>query len=81
MLQLTAVTVLLSYIFSTASYGLFAIKRKYDLSPNFKHMTIAIVGFAFSIWLMIGSGTEAILWGSVGILAGLPIYFWKKKNP
>lgn len=81
MLLLTAVTVLLSYIFSSAAYGLFAIRRQHGLTPNARHLGLALIGLVFSIWLFVGSGGKAILWGSVGIVAGWPIFIWKKKHP
>ena len=81
MLKLTAVTVLLSYIFSSAGYGYFAIRQKHGLSPGWKPLTLATVGLLASVWLFVGSEWEAIKWGSFGILAGLPIYLWKKYAP
>jgi len=81
MLQLTAVTVLLSYIFSAAAYGLFAWRKQHDLKPSIKHLSFAFIGVVFSIWLLIGSGNDALLWGGIGVLLGLPIYIWKKKYP
>ena len=81
MLQLTAVTVLFSYIFSAAAYGRFALRKQFNLNPSPKHLILALIGVLFSIWLLIGSGNEAILWGAVGMIAGLPIYLWKKNTP
>ncbi len=31
---------------------------------------------AYSLYAVIGVGTEALLWGAALVLAGLPIYFW-----
>lgn len=39
---------------------------------------IALGALAFSLWALIGTGTETLLWGAVLLLAGLPIYLWQR---
>jgi len=39
---------------------------------------VALGALAFSLWALIGTGTETLLWGSVLLLAGLPIYLWQR---
>ena len=83
MLLLTAVTVLAAYLLSALSLGYFAIKRKQGFAPNLSNIALSLLGTVFSIWMIIGSGMEAIKWGLLAIVAGLPIYFWnirKKKT-
>ncbi|RUL79977.1 amino acid permease [Dyella choica] len=40
---------------------------------------IALGALAFSVWALIGTGTETMLWGAVLLLAGLPIYVWQRR--
>jgi basic amino acid/polyamine antiporter, APA family len=80
MVLLTTVTVLVAYIFSIASYGLFAAENKFGLSPTITNILLVTFGFGFSIWMMIGSGHEAVFIGFIGLLLGIPIYIWNKRK-
>jgi APA family basic amino acid/polyamine antiporter len=80
MVLLTTVTVLAAYIFSIASFGLFAAERKFGLSPNLTNVLLTSLGFGFSIWMVIGSGPEAVFIGFIGLLLGIPIYIWNKRR-
>ena len=40
---------------------------------------IALGALAFSVWALIGTGVETLLWGGVLLLAGLPIYLWQRR--
>ena len=39
---------------------------------------IAVGALAFSLWALIGTGAETLMWGAVLLLAGLPIYLWQR---
>jgi APA family basic amino acid/polyamine antiporter len=39
------------------------------------------LGAAYSLWAVAGAGREAMLWGAVLLLAGLPVYAGMKKAP
>lgn len=80
MVLLTTVTVLVAYIFSIAAFGLFAAESKLGLSPSITNIALTALGFAFSIWMMIGSGQEAVFLGFIGLLLGIPIYIWNKRK-
>jgi len=80
MVLLTAVTVLVSYLATAAAYTYFSVKGIHGFKLSIKTGLFSIVGIGFSIWMIIGSGLEAILWGAVGLLLGIPIYIWKKRQ-
>jgi len=40
----------------------------------------ATLALIFSLYALIGTGTEALLWCAVLLLAGLPIYYWMRRN-
>lgn len=40
---------------------------------------VAAGALAFSLWALVGTGTETLLWGAVLLLAGLPIYLWQRR--
>jgi APA family basic amino acid/polyamine antiporter len=41
---------------------------------------IAIGALGYSLWALVGTGSESLLWGAGLILAGLPLYFWEKRR-
>ena len=42
---------------------------------------IAIGALLYSLWALIGTGVESLLWGAALLLAGLPIYLWQRRGP
>jgi len=80
MVLLTTVTVLVAYIFSIAAFGLFSVEKKFGFSPTISNILLTVLGFGFSIWMMIGSGSEAVFLGFIGLLLGIPIYIWNKRK-
>lgn len=69
---LSTAAALLPYVFSVAawlrlSHGAGAIWR-----------AIAVGALAYSLWALFGTGREALLWGAGLIVAGLPVYWWRR---
>ena len=48
-----------------------------DAKAHWRRRLIAVGALLFSVWALIGTGTESLLWGAVLVLAGLPIYLWQ----
>ena len=40
---------------------------------------VAALGFVYSIWALIGTGSVVLAWGAGLLLAGLPVYAWMKR--
>ncbi len=80
MVLLTTVTVLVSYLATVLVYTYFVFTNKHGLTVNWKSLIMSFLGIGFSIWMIIGSGPEAILWGGVGLLLGIPLYLWVKRT-
>jgi basic amino acid/polyamine antiporter, APA family len=36
------------------------------------------LAFAFSLWASAGAGRDCLYWGTLLMLAGLPLYTWQK---
>ena len=49
-----------------------------DNTARWWRRLIAFGALAFSVWALIGTGGEALSWGAVLLLAGLPIYLWQR---
>ncbi len=48
-------------------------------APRGRNAALSIVGViatVFSLWAIVGAGREAVLWGAVLLLLGVPLYLW-----
>lgn len=41
---------------------------------------VAAIGLAFALYALSGIGMEALLWGGVLLLAGVPVYLWMRRG-
>jgi APA family basic amino acid/polyamine antiporter len=41
---------------------------------------VAIGALLYSLWALIGTGAESLLWGAVLLLAGLPVFLWQRRT-
>jgi APA family basic amino acid/polyamine antiporter len=44
-------------------------------------LTVALLALLYSLWAIAGTGREAILWGGVLLLAGVPVYAGLRRRP
>lgn len=78
MVTLSTLAVLTPYLFSAASYVLILSRQgKKRMAP---HVVLALIAFAFSFWVVIGTGQEVVFWGFLLLLAGVPFYVWVKRG-
>ncbi|MGF1557673.1 MAG: amino acid permease [Flavobacteriaceae bacterium] len=78
MILLTTLCCLVPYLFSTAAYILILVQRK---SPNHNwlpDLILSSLAFLFSLWAIYGAGEEAVFYGFLLLLAGIPFYVWMK---
>lgn len=80
MVLLTNVAILVPYLFSSVSYGIFVLQNKLWMKESISKMIIAMLSFIFSLWAVAGSGQESVYWGFIAILAGIPFYAWMKRS-
>ena len=85
LILLTTLSVLVPYLFSTASYIIIRVQSGFlkTGTRSISAIILASLAFLFSIWLIIGSGQEIVYWGFILLMAGIPFYVWIiwKKNP
>jgi basic amino acid/polyamine antiporter, APA family len=43
-----------------------------------RNIALAALAFAFSLWATAGAGRDCLYWGTLLMLAGLPLYAWQK---
>ena len=77
---LGTVTVLVPYLFSAASYAMIVLRDSSWRKHGVGKITLACLAFMFSLWAVAGSGEEAVYWGFIGIISGIPFYVWMKKS-
>jgi APA family basic amino acid/polyamine antiporter len=75
---LSAMTVLVPYLFSAVSYGILAVRSNQLKWNNGAKLTVALLAFLYSLWAVGGSGEEAVYWGFLLLMVGVPLYAWSK---
>lgn len=77
---LSTMIVLIPYLFSAASFAIVSLENRLQEKRDYAGIVIASIAFFYSLWAVAGSGQEAVYWGFIGLLAGLPLYIWVKKK-
>lgn len=75
MILLATLTCLVPYLFSTATHVLFGLRSGKKWS-----WVSGSLGFAFSMWAVVGSGEEVVFWGFLILMLGIPFYVWLKST-
>jgi basic amino acid/polyamine antiporter, APA family len=75
---LSAMTVLVPYLFSAVSYAILAVRSNQLKWNNGVKLTVALLAFIYSMWAVGGSGQETVYWGFLLLMAGVPLYGWSK---
>ncbi len=75
-LLLSTTSILIPYLFCSAAAFRFQISR----SDKFKNLSliVIVVAFLFSIWALAGAGQQAVYWGFILMMIGLPVYTFIK---
>ena len=81
LILVTTTTVLIPYIFAAAAYGVFVLQRRFGNEGNVRmQLILPMLGFAYSVWMVSGSGYEPVYWGFIMLLLGIPIYVYMKRE-
>ena len=72
MMQLTTLAVTIPFLFSIISL-VRLLKR--SSTGFYKKCAVAMCAFAFTVWIMVGCGSEVLISGLVLFLLGIPFYF------
>jgi APA family basic amino acid/polyamine antiporter len=75
-IKLSTLSCLLPYLFSSLSEIMLYLRKKkaFDRKRILAASLISIPAFLYSLWAVTGLGHETILWGSILLAAGIPIY-------
>ncbi|MEV8518230.1 amino acid permease [Dyella marensis] len=69
---LSTAATLLPYVLSVLAWW------RIDRGAGVARRTAAALALAYSLWALIGTGAEALLWGGVLLLLGLPVFLWQR---
>ena len=70
---------LISRAFCAAATGLVAQKVAAS-GPVPRVGVIEVVAFAFAVFTLYGCGAEPVLYGTVLLVLGIPVYVWQKRR-
>ena len=81
-IQLSTLSCLLPYLFSSLSEIMLYLRKKkeYNKRRLLVASLISIPAFLYSLWAVTGLGHEIILWGAILLAAGIPIFVYLKLN-
>lgn len=81
-LLLATVTTVIPYLFSASAQLFWLVTKEVPVSRGSlaKDVTVALVGMAFTIWMVYGSGGDAVVKGLIMLLLGIPVYIWVKAS-
>jgi basic amino acid/polyamine antiporter, APA family len=80
MILLATLAFLPPYVFAAASEVLLLSKRSaaFSLGNFVQSSFLSLLGFTYALWTIYGSGAEAVMYGFLLILAGIPVYLYMK---
>ena len=71
---LSTATTLLPYLVTVLAWW------RIDKQARWWRRAVAIGALVFSVWALIGTGAQPLMWGAVLLLAGLPIYVLQRRT-
>ncbi|MCX7780739.1 MAG: amino acid permease [Negativicutes bacterium] len=80
MILLATLAFLPPYVFAAAAEILLLYNRngQFSVASFVKNSFLSLLGFAYAIWAIYGSGAEAVMYGFLLILIGIPVYLYMK---
>lgn len=81
LLLLSLLSILIPYLLSAAAYLIIRIKQKQTAGLT-GAVILAILAFGYALWTIAGTGKEAVYYGFLLLMGGIPFYVWLayKKN-
>jgi APA family basic amino acid/polyamine antiporter len=81
LLLLSLLSILIPYLLSAAAYLIIRVKQK-QVNGLTGAVILAILAFGYALWTIAGTGKEAVYYGFLLLMGGIPFYVWLayKKN-
>ena len=79
---LATLSTLVPYFFSAVAQLVIFVREREEFSGErlAGASVIAVLALLYSIWAIVGSGADAVFWGFLLLLAGLPLYWWQVRT-
>jgi len=79
---LATLSALIPYVFSAAAELVIFVRDRERFSEErlAGASVIAILALLYSLWAIVGSGRDTLLWGLLLLLAGVPFYWWQVRG-
>jgi len=74
LILLSTLTTLIPYAFSAVSE--MVLLRKVGKTAPLQTTFLSLAAFAYTVWVIIGSGDNTVFWGFILLLVGMPVYAW-----
>ena len=82
LILLTTLSTLIPYFFVSVSYILFHVEKRLFKINSFRSVILGLFGSLYSLWAIFGSGIDSIVYGTILLIVGIPIYLiLKLKKP
>jgi len=75
LLLISVLTILVPYIFSVAAYPIIRFRKKVTTGWA-AAITLFVLAFCYTLWMIAGSGEDAVFYGFLMLMLGLPLYVW-----
>jgi len=76
LVRVAVLTNLIPFLFSVAAYPIIRA-RHHDQKGWTGAIILAILAFGYTLWMIAGSGEQAVYYGLLMILLGIPFYLWQ----
>ncbi|HSC46669.1 MAG TPA: amino acid permease [Gammaproteobacteria bacterium] len=87
LVQMFNILILITTFFTLVPYMLCALaeivlsrKQKRSSNMRLRDLALASGAFVFGLWAAAGTGKDSLYWGTLLLLAGLPIYVWQTRQ-
>ena len=78
LILLSTLSCLIPYLFTSAAYVLIVIGKQIPDQNWIPVFGVGGLAFLYSLWAIYGSGEQAVFYGLLLLLAGIPFYIWIK---
>jgi len=80
-LKISVLTTVIPYLFSAAAYPIIRANKMAG-KTSIATIILAILAFAYSLWIIAGTGMASVYYGFILLMLGIPFYIWitYKKN-
>jgi len=76
--SLSTMAAVIPYAFCSLATGLIAAQGSGGVVPRIT--IVELIAFAFAVFTLYGCGAEAVLYGVVLLVLGIPVYVWQRRR-